>query len=437
MMVLPAGMFEAMPCLVKLQPMPSTTSARDRKWYDGPGMTPPPAVPSASGWSSGNALLPSSVVMTGIWSSSASSSSSGQASAYITPCPAWITGAFACSSTRVAASMSRALPAGLVAFTGRYWSAISAPGPYCIANTPSRRPFVVRLKPSAMPTPTRSWRQSTGRIPAAAAASITGVVGYVLRNSTPSRFMISASASTTFISGSFWRRGSAPSRLPCEHAGCRLRSEPHGLTAELFGDEVPAERRVVRRAVSVAVAALDRLRVEDGTGAAALEQAVDGADTLPRDVGLVAPVAGAIELGEALRACRSVEDLADVLAVERARRVDLGAGLGQPELQGHRIRGAAGPRHALSARHELVDRALGDTDEGRGQVPSGQTPERRAVAQASVQFPAGHVLDAAPFGIDDPVRGHKGVLDHDVLAAAPAHARGEPRVDDLVVRARE
>ena len=76
------------------------------------------------------------------------------------------------------------------------------------------------------------------------------------------------------------------------------------MTAELFGDEVPAERRVVRRAVSVAVAALDRLRVEDGTGAAALEQAVDGADTLPRDVGLVAPVAGAIELGEALRAVK-------------------------------------------------------------------------------------------------------------------------------------
>src|SRR5437867_12652008 len=68
-----------------------------------------------------------------------------------------------------------------------------------MANTPRRRPFVVRLKPSAMPTPTRSWRQSTGRIPVAATASIRGVVGYVLRNSTPSRFMISAIASTTFI----------------------------------------------------------------------------------------------------------------------------------------------------------------------------------------------------------------------------------------------
>src|SRR5262245_60151151 len=48
-----------------------------------------------------------------------------------------------------------------------------------------------------MPTPTRSWRQSTGRMPAVAAASMTGVVGYVLRYSTPSRFRISAMASPT------------------------------------------------------------------------------------------------------------------------------------------------------------------------------------------------------------------------------------------------
>ena len=82
-------------------------------------------------------------------------------------------------------------------------NAFSAPGPYCMANTPRRRPLVVRLNPSAIPTPTRSWRQSTGRIPAAAAASMIGVVGYVLRNSTPSRFMISAIASTTFTCISF------------------------------------------------------------------------------------------------------------------------------------------------------------------------------------------------------------------------------------------
>ena len=61
--------------------------------------------------------------MTGICRSSASSVSSGHASAYSTPCPAWITGFFASISTRAAASMSRAFPAGLVAFTGLYWSA--------------------------------------------------------------------------------------------------------------------------------------------------------------------------------------------------------------------------------------------------------------------------------------------------------------------------
>src|SRR5881296_2533485 len=63
-------------------------------------MTPPPPVPSASGWSSGKALFPSSVVMTGICRSSASSSNSGEASAYITPWPAWITGLWASTSTR-------------------------------------------------------------------------------------------------------------------------------------------------------------------------------------------------------------------------------------------------------------------------------------------------------------------------------------------------
>src|SRR3989441_3860869 len=88
--------------------------------------------------------------------------------------------------------------------------AFSAPGPYCMANAPRRRPFVVRLKPSAMPTPTRSWRQRPGRIPIAATASIRGVVGYVLRNSTPSRFMISAIASTTFIGSPFGRGGLRP-----------------------------------------------------------------------------------------------------------------------------------------------------------------------------------------------------------------------------------
>src|SRR5438105_15405936 len=53
-----------------------------------------------------------------------------------------------------------------------------------------------------MPTPTRSWRQSTGRMSALAAASITAVVGYALRNSAPSVLRMRAMASTTFTGGS-------------------------------------------------------------------------------------------------------------------------------------------------------------------------------------------------------------------------------------------
>ena len=55
--------------------------------------------------------------------------------------------------------------------------AFSAPGPYCMVNTEGAAPLVTRAKPSAMPTPTRSWRQTMGRMPIAAAASIWTVVG--------------------------------------------------------------------------------------------------------------------------------------------------------------------------------------------------------------------------------------------------------------------
>src|SRR5437667_12835076 len=48
-----------------------------------------------------------------------------------------------------------------------------------------------------MPTPTRSWRQSTGEMSALAAASISDVVGYALRNSAPSILRMRAMASTT------------------------------------------------------------------------------------------------------------------------------------------------------------------------------------------------------------------------------------------------
>src|SRR5215468_12203987 len=77
--------------------------------------------------------------------------------------------------------------------------AFTAPGPYCIANTPTGWPLVIRLYPSAMPTPTRSWAQTWGRMPAAAQAWIMDVVGKQLRNLTPSCFKMVAMASTIFM----------------------------------------------------------------------------------------------------------------------------------------------------------------------------------------------------------------------------------------------
>ena len=77
--------------------------------------------------------------------------------------------------------------------------AFSAPGPYCIAKTPAGLPFVTRAQPSAMCTPTRSWRQITGRMPPATAASMIGVVGKQNIVEMPSRFRISVIASMTSI----------------------------------------------------------------------------------------------------------------------------------------------------------------------------------------------------------------------------------------------
>src|SRR6202022_1060157 len=99
-------MVAAIPWRVKLHPMPNTTSASRRYCRVCPVTTGPP-VPRASGWSSGKALFPSRVVMTGAWSSSASSTRSSDASAYSTPWPAWITGRRASRSTRGAVSTSR------------------------------------------------------------------------------------------------------------------------------------------------------------------------------------------------------------------------------------------------------------------------------------------------------------------------------------------
>src|SRR5262245_45247610 len=106
--------------------------------------------------------------------------------------------------------------------------------------------------------------------------------------------MISAIASTIFI-------GLSP------ESGARRKAQ--GLPPELLGNDVPAERRVVRGAVHVAMAALDRLAVEDGVCAASLEQPVDGPHAEPRHEGLVAAVAKTVQVREGLAARGPVEDL--------------------------------------------------------------------------------------------------------------------------------
>src|SRR5207237_394569 len=216
-------------------------------------------------------------------------------------------GFFASSSTRVAAATLRASPDGRVAFTGLYWSAIwsatsaTATSAGISTMTGPPRPIFKRLKARRMPSPT-----------------------------------------------------------PCEHAMRALRREAKRLAAELFCDEVPAERGVMGSAVGVAMAALDRLGIEHRARAAGFEQAIDRADAEPRDEGLVPTVADAVELAEPFPARRPVEHLADVLPMERPRRVHFGRGLGQPELERDRIRRAARAGPALGPRGELVDGALGD-----------------------------------------------------------------------------
>jgi hypothetical protein len=65
-----------------------------------------------------------------------------------------------------------------------------------------------------------------------------GVVGYVLRNSTPSRFMISAIAVDDLHVASPWRRG-AP--LDSMRTRCAvLRRQAERLAAELFGRSDPS-----------------------------------------------------------------------------------------------------------------------------------------------------------------------------------------------------
>src|SRR5690606_27496839 len=68
-----------------------------------------------------------------------------------------------------------------------------------MAKAPMRLPRVIRDSASAMCRPVRSCRTMTGRMPALAASSITGLRGYAKSVSTPSRRRISAIAADTFI----------------------------------------------------------------------------------------------------------------------------------------------------------------------------------------------------------------------------------------------
>ena len=80
MMVLPRGIGTPKPVSAKLQPTPRMTSASSRKVFTVRGLARPPD-PSDSGWDSLKALLPSRLVVTGMFHSSASAFSSSHASA--------------------------------------------------------------------------------------------------------------------------------------------------------------------------------------------------------------------------------------------------------------------------------------------------------------------------------------------------------------------
>src|SRR6266705_2820309 len=100
--------------------------------------------------------------------------------------------------------------------------------------------------------------------------------------------------------------------------------------------------------------ALDRVGLEHGAGAARLEQPVHRLDAESAEEGLVPAIASPIELGERLAARGLVDDLADVLLVDRARGVHLGRGFGQPHLQRNGLGGSSRSRRASETRREPV-----------------------------------------------------------------------------------
>src|SRR5262245_40100364 len=70
----------------------------------------------------------------------------------------------------------------------------------------------MRLTASAMSSPGRSWRTMIVRMSASAADSMIGLTGYPMRNFTPSRLRISATAAAAFMSLSWDRIARAGAR---------------------------------------------------------------------------------------------------------------------------------------------------------------------------------------------------------------------------------
>src|SRR5213593_1938683 len=140
--------------------------------------------------------------------------------------------------------------------------------------------------------------------------------------------------------------------------------------------------------------ALDRVRLQHGAGAAGLEQPVHCLNAEPAQEALVATVAGAIQFSERLPAHALLDDLADVLLMDRARRVHFGRSFGQPQLHRDGLGRSPGSTRAAETRRELVHRALGDADQGRGEIPAREASERRAIARAPMKLPASPVTVA-------------------------------------------
>src|SRR5690242_15487721 len=114
-----------------------------------------------------------------------------------------------------------------------------------------------------------------------------------LRRLRPDRVMVALLWDDAFADG--LARAITDGALRVVKAGSR-----HGEAAVGLGGDVPGERGVVGGRVGVAMEALQRLGVDDGARAGALEQAVDRLHAEPRHERLVAPRARAVQLAEAL-----------------------------------------------------------------------------------------------------------------------------------------